>query len=62
MLATGMLVFGKVIACVLAADVQSGLFHWLEDAYGRKDWLITGQLVTRPNILHPLDPRHFNYR
>jgi hypothetical protein len=33
--------------------------HWLEDAYGREDWPITGRLVTKPNILHHHDPRYF---
>ncbi len=48
-----------VIACVLAADFLSGLFHWLEDAYGREHWPITGKLITRPNILHHHDPAYF---
>jgi len=43
----------------LVADFLSGLFHWLEDAYGREDWPITGRLVTTPNILHHHEPRHF---
>ena len=44
-----------VIACVLVADFLSGLFHWLEDAYGREHWPITGTLITPPNILHHHD-------
>ena len=48
-----------VIACVLAADFLSGLLHWLEDAYGREHWPITGKLITRPNILHHHDPAYF---
>ena len=48
-----------VIACVLVADFLSGLFHWLEDAYGREHWPITGKLITRPNILHHYDPAYF---
>ncbi len=46
-----MVVF-EIILIVLIADFISGLFHWLEDAYGREDWPITGWLVTKPNILH----------
>ena len=42
----------ELIGAVLVADFLSGLFHWLEDAYGREDWPITGRLVTKPNILH----------
>jgi plasmanylethanolamine desaturase len=49
----------ELIAAVLVADFLSGLFHWLEDAYGRENWPITGWLVTKPNILHHHDPRFF---
>ena len=35
-----MVVF-EIILIVLIADFISGLFHWLEDAYGREDWPIT---------------------
>ena len=59
MLATGMLVFGKVIVCVFSADLLSGFFHWLEDAYGREHWPVTGKLITGPNILHHHQPAHF---
>ena len=45
--------------CILVADFASGFFHWLEDAYGREDFPITGRLVTMPNILHHHNPRHF---
>jgi ubiquitin-conjugating enzyme E2 variant len=38
----------ELIGAVLAADFLSGLFHWLEDAYGREDWPITGRLITKP--------------
>src|SRR5438132_4521442 len=49
----------EVIITLFVADFISGLFHWLEDAYGREDWPITGRLVTRPNILHHHEPRYF---
>jgi hypothetical protein len=48
-----------IIVAVLVADFISGFFHWLEDAYGREDWPITGRLVTKPNILHHRDARYF---
>jgi ubiquitin-conjugating enzyme E2 variant len=48
-----------IIGAVLMADFFSGLFHWLEDAYGRENWPITGRLVTKPNILHHHEPRYF---
>src|SRR5688500_4872160 len=49
----------EVVLVVLVADFLSGFFHWLEDAYGREDFPITGRLVTRPNILHHHNPRYF---
>ncbi|HTD65719.1 MAG TPA: fatty acid desaturase CarF family protein [Candidatus Limnocylindria bacterium] len=49
----------ELVACVLVADFVSGFFHWLEDAYGREDFPIIGRLVTKPNILHHHNPRHF---
>jgi hypothetical protein len=45
----------EVIGAVLVADSLSGLFHWLEDAYGNEKWPIIGRLVTKPNILHHPD-------
>ena len=54
----GNLIF-EFAASLLAADFVSGLLHWLEDAYGREDFPITGRLVTKPNILHHHHPRHF---
>jgi ubiquitin-conjugating enzyme E2 variant len=53
-----MIIF-ELIGVVLVPDFLSGLFHWLEDAYGREDWPITGRLVTKPNTLHHHEPRHF---
>jgi ubiquitin-conjugating enzyme E2 variant len=49
----------EIICAILIADFLSGLFHWLEDAYGNENWPILGRLVTRPNILHHHDPRYF---
>jgi len=49
----------KVLACVFVADFLSGFFHWLEDAYGREDFPITGKAITQPNILHHRDPLYF---
>jgi hypothetical protein len=53
-----MIVF-EIVVTVLIADFVSGLFHWLEDAYGRPDWPVIGWLITQPNILHHHDPRYF---
>ena len=49
----------KILFCVLLVDLASGLFHWLEDAYGREHWPITGKLVTKPNMLHHRNGRYF---
>jgi ubiquitin-conjugating enzyme E2 variant len=49
----------QAFGVVLVADFVSGFFHWLEDAYGREHWPITGRLFTRPNILHHHEPRYF---
>lgn len=49
----------QIVACVLLADLLSGLVHWLEDAYGREDLPVVGELVTRRNNLHHQDPAYF---
>ena len=43
----------------LLTDFLSGLFHWLEDAYGNPYWPLFGRHVTKPNILHHYIPRAF---
>jgi hypothetical protein len=53
-----MIVF-ELMLTLLAVDFVSGLLHWAEDAYGGEKWPITGQLITKPNILHHHDPRYF---
>jgi ubiquitin-conjugating enzyme E2 variant len=54
-----MVLIGKVVATWLTTDFLSGLFHWLEDAYGNPFWPLVGRHVTKPNILHHLMPRAF---
>ena len=49
----------EVLITLLVADFVSGIFHWLEDAYGRENWPVAGRLITKPNILHHHDPRYF---
>src|SRR5437879_6333673 len=49
----------RILATVMVADFASGFFHWLEDAYGKEDWPVTGRLITKPNIVHHHDPRFF---
>ena len=49
----------EVVVVICVTDFASGLLHWLEDSYGRESWLITGSLVTVPNIIHHHQPRYF---
>jgi plasmanylethanolamine desaturase len=46
-------------AAVLLADFFSGLVHWAEDAYARKDTPIIGRLIGEANIEHHQKPRAF---
>jgi plasmanylethanolamine desaturase len=47
-------------ACaVFLADFLSGLVHWAEDAYARKDTPIIGKLIGEANIEHHQKPRAF---
>lgn len=49
-----------VLSSYVAADFVTGLFHWLEDTYGKKSW---GQWLYRnivlPNIEHHDSPINF---
>ena len=54
-----LLVIAQVIGVWLITDFLSGVFHWLEDAYGHPSWPIVGRHVTKPNILHHYAPRAF---
>jgi ubiquitin-conjugating enzyme E2 variant len=49
----------KGLACIVVADFLSGFFHWLEDAYGREHWPVSGRHITIPNIRHHNDPGYF---
>ena len=49
----------QIILCIFIADFLSGIIHWMEDSYGDSDWPVVGLYLTRPNILHHYDPRHF---
>lgn len=44
---------------VLLADFFSGLVHWAEDAYARKDTPIIGRWIGEANIEHHRRPRAF---
>ncbi len=49
----------QIAAGVLAADLVSGIVHWLEDAYGKEDLPIIGPSVIEPNIRHHYSPLDF---
>lgn len=42
---------------VLAADLASGVIHWVEDAYIREHTPVVGRWIGRPNTLHHHLPR-----
>jgi plasmanylethanolamine desaturase len=44
---------------VIAADFVSGLVHWAEDAYARKDTPIIGKWIGEANLEHHKKPRAF---
>jgi plasmanylethanolamine desaturase len=46
-------------AAVLVADFISGLVHWAEDAYARKDTPIIGKWIGEANLEHHHKPRAF---
>lgn len=49
----------EVIACILIADLITGVVHWVEDTYGVPTWPWLGRAIVEPNIRHHADPVHF---
>ena len=49
----------QFVGVVLVADFVSGVVHWLEDAYARKDTPIIGKWIGEANIEHHSKPRAF---
>lgn len=49
----------QVLTVWVITDFLSGVFHWMEDAYGHPSWPVVGRHVTKPNILHHYVPRAF---
>jgi plasmanylethanolamine desaturase len=49
----------QAAGAVLLADFASGLVHWAEDAYARKDTPIVGKWIGEANIEHHITPRAF---
>jgi ubiquitin-conjugating enzyme E2 variant len=48
-----------ILSAWLAADLATGIVHWIEDRYGDPAWPILGQFVVQPNIRHHAEPRAF---
>lgn len=53
------IITAEAVATWLFVDFLSGVFHWIEDAYGNPFWPVVGRHVTKPNILHHYAPRAF---
>jgi plasmanylethanolamine desaturase len=49
----------QAAGAVLLADFISGLVHWAEDAYARKDTPLIGKWIGEANIEHHIKPRAF---
>jgi ubiquitin-conjugating enzyme E2 variant len=49
----------SILLAVLLADFLTGLFHWVEECYGRPSWPWIGKSVILPNIDHHLRPQAF---
>jgi plasmanylethanolamine desaturase len=49
----------QAASAVLLADFVSGVVHWAEDAYARKDTPIVGKWIGEANIEHHIQPRAF---
>ena len=49
----------QFVSVVLVADFVSGVVHWAEDAYARKDTPIIGKWIGEANIEHHSRPRAF---
>ncbi|MFT5301242.1 MAG: hypothetical protein ACI87E_003652 [Mariniblastus sp.] len=48
---------GAFFVCLWAADMITGLFHWLEDTYCLDSMPLIGNFICEPNIEHHLDPQ-----
>ena len=58
---TGIVLFksaGQVLGGLFLADFITGVFHWLEDRYGKPDWPIIGGIIAA-NQEHHYRPRAF---
>jgi hypothetical protein len=52
----------QFVGVVLLADFISGLVHWAEDAYVRKETPVVGKWIGEANIEHHVKPRAFVLR
>ena len=50
----------ELLAAVLAADLATGVFHWIEDRYGSERWpRPLYEAIVEPNMLHHECPQAF---
>lgn len=52
----------KLPIIYLAADLFTGVVHWIEDVYGNPSSLFFGKLIFEPNVQHHRYPRKFTER
>jgi ubiquitin-conjugating enzyme E2 variant len=48
-----------ILSAWLAADLITGVVHWLEDRYGDPSWPVVGPFVVGPNQVHHRDQTAF---
>lgn len=54
-----LLILPQALGVLLAADLVTGIVHWLEDVYADESMPFIGRHVARTNIIHHHFPRHF---
>lgn len=52
-------VAGQIVTAYLLTDFLSGVLHWLQDRYLRRDWPVIGPILVVPNELHHAEPAAF---
>lgn len=58
-MSTNLLLLPQALGVFLAADLVTGVVHWLEDVFADESMPFIGRHVARTNIVHHHFPRHF---
>ena len=58
-MSTNLLLLPQALGVFLAADLVTGVVHWLEDVFADESMPFIGRHVARANIVHHHFPRHF---